>query len=111
MTPGIDRSRLAALAEAENAAFAARTPKSAAMRARAGAVLPNAVPMQWMTALYRTPAIYVAGGKGAYFTESTAKCGAIMQPFRFLTKISAPDAIARTWCAACHRAPELGFAA
>ncbi len=69
MTPGIDRSRLAALAEAENAAFAARTPKSAAMRARAGAVLPNAVPMQWMTALYRTPAIYVAGGKGAYFTD------------------------------------------
>ena len=43
--------------------------------------------------------------------ESTAKCGAIMQPFRFLTKISAPDAIARTWCAACHRAPEFGFEA
>ncbi len=69
MTPGIDRNRLATLASAENAAFAARTPKSTAMRARAGAVLPNAVPMQWMTALYRTPAIYVAGGEGANFTD------------------------------------------
>jgi glutamate-1-semialdehyde 2,1-aminomutase len=69
MTPGIDRTRLAALAKAENAAFAARTPKSTAMRQRAGASLPNAVPMQWMTALYRTPAIYVAGGKGAYFMD------------------------------------------
>ena len=69
MTPGIDRTRLAALAKAENAAFAARTPKSTAMRQRAGASLPNAVPMQWMTALYRTPAIYAAGGEGAYFTD------------------------------------------
>ena len=48
---------------------------------------------------------------GRDYLESTAKCGAIMQPFRFLTKISAPDTIARTWCAACHRAPEFGFAA
>lgn len=69
MTPGIDRTRLSALAKAENAAFAARTPKSAAMRKRAGASLPNAVPMQWMTALYRTPAIYVAEGKGSCFTD------------------------------------------
>jgi glutamate-1-semialdehyde 2,1-aminomutase len=69
MTPGINRTRLAALAKAENAAFAARTPKSTAMRQRAGASLPNAVPMQWMTALYRTPAIYAAGGEGAYFTD------------------------------------------
>ncbi|MGX0978033.1 hypothetical protein ACSSVY_003773, partial [Roseovarius sp. MBR-51] len=29
--------------------------------------------------------------------ESTVKCGAIMQPFRFRTKASTPDAIARTW--------------
>ena len=69
MTPGIDHTRLAALAKAENAAFTARTAKSATMRQRAGASLPNAVPMQWMTALYRTPAIYVANGKGAYFTD------------------------------------------
>jgi glutamate-1-semialdehyde 2,1-aminomutase len=69
MTPGIDRTRLAALTKTENATFAARTPRSAAMRKRAGASLPNAVPMQWMTGLYRTPAIYVAEGKGSYFTD------------------------------------------
>ena len=69
MTPGVDPARVAALLAREDASFAARTPKSAAMRARAGASLPNAVPMQWMTSLYRTPPIYVAGGKGAVFTD------------------------------------------
>jgi glutamate-1-semialdehyde 2,1-aminomutase len=69
MTPGIDRSRLKALLDAENRTFAARTTKSAAMRARALHCLPNAVPMQWMTALYRTPPIYVAGGNGSIFTD------------------------------------------
>ena len=43
--------------------------------------------------------------------ESTVKCGAIMQPFRFRTKASTPDAIARTWRAGCHRGLWFGFAA
>lgn len=43
--------------------------------------------------------------------ESTVKCGAIMQPFRFRTKVSTPDAIARTWRAGCHRGLWFGFAA
>lgn len=43
--------------------------------------------------------------------ESTVKCGAIMQPFWFLTKVSTPDAIARTWRAGCHRGLWFGFAA
>lgn len=45
------------------------------------------------------------------WVESTVKCGAIMQPFRFRTKVSTPDAIARTWRAGCHRELWFGFAA
>ena len=48
--------------------------------------------------------------RGCY-RESTVKCGAIMQPFRFRTKVSTPDAIARTWRAGCHRELWFGFAA
>ena len=39
------------------------------------------------------------------------KVWAIMQPFRFRTKVSTPDAIARTWRAGCHRGLWFGFAA
>lgn len=39
------------------------------------------------------------------------KVWAIMQPFRFRTKVSTPDAIARTWRAGCHRELWFGFAA
>ena len=49
--------------------------------------------------------------QGAALQESTVKCGAIMQPFRFRTKVSTPDAIARTWRAGCHRELWFGFAA
>ena len=48
---------------------------------------------------------------GEAMLESTVKCGAIMQPFRFRTKVSTPDAIARTWRAGCHRELWFGFAA
>src|SRR5271165_5945430 len=66
----LDTARLAAARVRENASFIARTPKSAAMRVRAAAHLPNAVPMAWMAGLYRTPTIYCESGAGAFFCDS-----------------------------------------
>lgn len=67
--PRIDRSALAALRAAEDAEFARRTPRSAALRTRALKHLPNAVPMSWMTGLYRTAPIYIDRGAGAVFID------------------------------------------
>jgi glutamate-1-semialdehyde 2,1-aminomutase len=67
--PRIDRRRLAELRAAEQAEFVRRTPKSAALCARAAAHLPNGVPMAWMSSLYRTPPVYVASGTGARFSD------------------------------------------
>jgi glutamate-1-semialdehyde 2,1-aminomutase len=65
----IDRDRLTRLASRETAAFERRTPRSSALRARAKAHLPNAVPMCWMASLYETPPIYIARGEGARFFD------------------------------------------
>ena len=62
-------ARLAATRAREDAAFLARTPKSTALRLRAAAHLPNAVPMAWMAGLYRTPPIYCESGDGARFRD------------------------------------------
>ena len=67
--PRIDRRRLAQLHAAEQAEFARRTRKSAALCARAAAHLPNGVPMAWMSNLYRTPPLYVGTGAGARFSD------------------------------------------
>jgi glutamate-1-semialdehyde aminotransferase len=61
--------QLAATRAREDVSFRARTPKSAAMRLRAAAHLPNAVPMAWMAGLYRTPTIYCESGAGARFSD------------------------------------------
>jgi glutamate-1-semialdehyde 2,1-aminomutase len=68
-TEAIDRQKLKALRRREDEAFLRRTVKSAAMRERASAHLPNGVPMTWMTGLYRTPPIYIDHGNGATFTD------------------------------------------
>lgn len=65
----IDRHRLAQLRAAENTQFTRRTPKSAALRTRAAAHLPNGVPMSWMRSLYPTAPIYIASGAGARFCD------------------------------------------
>lgn len=54
---------------------------------------------------------YRHGNRDRQIIESTAKCGAIRRPLRFRTMVLVRDAIARTWCAGCHRGPEFGFAA
>jgi glutamate-1-semialdehyde 2,1-aminomutase len=65
----LDRAQLARLRAREDERFTARTPVSAAWRARAAAHLPSAVPMAWMAGLYRTPVIYCAEGSGARFRD------------------------------------------
>ena len=65
----IDRRRLAALRAVEDAEFVRRTPRSAALYARARAHLPNGVPMSWMAGLYPTAPTYVDRGAGASFTD------------------------------------------
>jgi glutamate-1-semialdehyde 2,1-aminomutase len=65
----IDRRRLAALRVAEDRDFERRTVRSRSLQQQAMAHLPLGVPMSWMSGLYRTPPIYVAGGAGARFTD------------------------------------------
>jgi glutamate-1-semialdehyde 2,1-aminomutase len=69
VTAGIDRTALAALRAREEAAFAARTPKSRAWLAEARASMPNGVPVAWMAGLYRHNSIVAAGGEGAFFRD------------------------------------------
>jgi glutamate-1-semialdehyde aminotransferase len=66
---GINRQRLAQLRSREDAEFARRTSRSAALRARAAAHLPNGVPMSWHSNLYPTPPIYAESGHGAHFRD------------------------------------------
>jgi len=65
----LDRTRLRALRQREDEAFAERTPESAALVARAVSHMPGGVPMGWMRGLHRTPPIYVARGEGPRFTD------------------------------------------
>ena len=68
-TAMIDRRRLAALRDAEDQVFLARTPRSRSLHGRAVAHMPHGVPMTWMAGLWRTPPIYIASGTDAYFTD------------------------------------------
>jgi glutamate-1-semialdehyde 2,1-aminomutase len=65
----INRGALAALRKREEAAFAARTPKSRAWLAAARKSMPNGVPVAWMAGLYRHGAIVAADGEGAFFRD------------------------------------------
>ncbi|WP_395021425.1 aminotransferase class III-fold pyridoxal phosphate-dependent enzyme [Dongia sp.] len=65
----VDRAALAALRKREEAAFAARTPKSRAWLEAARASMPNGVPVAWMAGLYRHNSIVAGGGAGAFFRD------------------------------------------
>src|SRR3954447_296658 len=67
--PGLDASRLQAVREREQWRFAERTPRSAALVARARRRLPNGVPMSWMGNLYPHAPVMVAGGDGPRFRD------------------------------------------
>src|SRR3954469_6451027 len=65
----IDRTALAALRTREEAAFAARTPKSRAWLERGRASMPNGVPVAWMAGLFRHNPVVAVGGTGAVFRD------------------------------------------
>jgi glutamate-1-semialdehyde 2,1-aminomutase len=65
----IDRTALAGLRAEEDAAFRARTAKSAAWVERARQSMPNGVPVTWMVGYFRTPPVVAAGGEGAWFRD------------------------------------------
>ena len=69
MNVGFDRAVLPRFRAREEATLAARTPRSAALRARAAAHLPASVPMAWMAGLYPTAPLYAASGSGARFRD------------------------------------------
>ena len=67
--PGIDRARVQALEEVENARFLAERPRSLALNERAHRSMPRGVPMAWMDDLYEHPPVWVAHGEGQTFTD------------------------------------------
>ena len=68
-TPTVDHRRVRALKDVEDARFQAEHPKSAALRERARASMPNGVPMAWHMGSYHHAAPWVAEGRGARFTD------------------------------------------
>lgn len=64
---GADPGRVAQLWEREVARFAREHPRCLELRARARAVMPHGVPMQWMATSFAHPP-WVAEGHGAHFT-------------------------------------------
>lgn len=65
-----DRGRVAALFRREQDRFAARTPKSAALKERARRVMPCGTPMSWMAGYYSHPQLYVSHGEGSTFYDA-----------------------------------------
>ena len=64
------RERLRIMRDREDAAFRARVPASLALGTRARARMPAGVPMPWMAGYYRTPPLWVTGGRGPRFSDA-----------------------------------------
>ena len=65
----MDRVRVRALKNAEDARFREERPKSVALLERGRRVMPNGVPMPWMVSSYHHQPLWVAEGNGAHFTD------------------------------------------
>ncbi|HET7830716.1 MAG TPA: transaminase [Candidatus Limnocylindrales bacterium] len=65
---GVDRARVKALKDAEDARYAEAHPESAALQARGREVMPNGVPMGWMVSSYHHLPPWIADGRGAHVT-------------------------------------------
>ena len=65
----MDRVRVRALKNAEDARFREERPRSAALLERGRRVMPSGVPMSWMVGSYHHQPLWVAEGKGAHFTD------------------------------------------
>ena len=68
-TSGVDRARVKALKDAEDARHAAAHPKSAVLLARGRAVMPNGVPMAWQVGSYHHLPPWIVEGAGAHITD------------------------------------------
>ena len=66
---GIDAERVRELKTREDARFIAEHPRSIELIERGRRSMPHGVPMQWFFSSYSHPAIFVAEGKGARFTD------------------------------------------
>ena len=66
---GVDRVRVRALKNAEDARFREARPRSAALLERGRRVMPNGVPMAWMVGSYHHLPLWVESGSGAHFTD------------------------------------------
>jgi glutamate-1-semialdehyde 2,1-aminomutase len=65
----LDRRRISTLRARESARFIEDHPKSQALLARGRRSMPSGVPMAWMASFLDHPPMFVAEGKGAYFTD------------------------------------------
>jgi hypothetical protein len=66
---GVDRVRVRALKNVEDARFRDEHPRAAALLERGRRVMPNGVPMAWMVGSYHHLPLWVESGKGAQFTK------------------------------------------
>ncbi len=67
---GLQRGRVADLADREAGRFARRTPRSAQLLGAARERMPRGVPMGWMADFYPEPPIFAARGEGATFWDA-----------------------------------------
>ena len=65
---GVDQARVRAVHEQELRRFTDERPRTVSLLSRAGASMPNGVPMSWMAADNDLP-VYVTEGRGARFTD------------------------------------------
>jgi len=65
----LDRLKINSLHEMELERFIEERPRSVERLVRARRSMPSGVPMPWMSGLYAHPTVFVAEGKGAYFTD------------------------------------------
>lgn len=70
VVPGLNMARLSALLAAETDAFHRNRPKSAALLERGRKVMPDGVPMAWMTGLLDHLPPFFTGGTGARMTDA-----------------------------------------
>jgi len=65
----IDRTLIDNLYANELSKFVEARPRSMALLERAKKSMPDGVPMAWMAGVYDHPPMFIAEGKGAYFTD------------------------------------------
>lgn len=68
--PGLNMARFSALLAAETDVFHRNRPKSAALLERGRKVMPDGVPMAWMTGLFDHLPPFFTGGTGARLTDA-----------------------------------------